>query len=78
MKEDTSKNIATDSSDDDFQNITNESDSTEIGQQTNEAVEKHKCKECGKTFRLASGLKTHAIKHGRKLKCEVCKKEFFC
>lgn len=39
--------------------------------------EKHKCEDCGRTFRLASGLKTHAIKHGRKLKCEVCKKEFF-
>lgn len=37
----------------------------------------HKCEMCGKTFRLASGLKTHSIKHGRKLKCAVCNKEFY-
>lgn len=40
--------------------------------------EKHECQECGKVFRLAGGLKIHSIKHGKKLKCEVCSKEFSC
>lgn len=39
---------------------------------------KHKCTECGKTFRLESSLKTHSLKHGKKLNCEVCGKEFSC
>ncbi|KAJ8964555.1 hypothetical protein NQ314_004856 [Rhamnusium bicolor] len=34
------------------------------------------CNQCGKTFRLKSGLKTHLIKHGTKLQCEVCGQEF--
>lgn len=40
--------------------------------------EKYDCEDCGKSFRLASGLRTHSIKHGKRLKCEVCGKEFNC
>lgn len=43
-----------------------------------EIVGKHECKECGKVFRQERGLKLHAIKHGGKLICEVCQKEFTC
>lgn len=43
-----------------------------------EVSNKYKCEECGKTFRLASGLRVHSQKHGKKLKCEVCEKEFKC
>jgi hypothetical protein len=37
-----------------------------------------KCDECNRTFKLEGALRTHLIKHGKKLnlKCEVCGKEF--
>ena len=39
-----------------------------------------KCDMCDRTFKLESALRTHLIKHGRKLqfKCKVCGKEFTC
>lgn len=44
----------------------------------NKEKNKFECNICDKTFRLASGLKVHLIKHGKKLKCKVCKEEFTC
>ncbi|KAI4461771.1 zinc finger protein [Holotrichia oblita] len=46
------------------------------GNNTHKGKVKHECTECGKTFRLESSLKTHSLKHGKKLSCEVCGKEF--
>lgn len=37
---------------------------------------KYGCRDCGKTFRLESCLKTHSLKHRKSLTCEVCGKEF--
>ncbi|KAJ8918614.1 hypothetical protein NQ315_013120, partial [Exocentrus adspersus] len=34
------------------------------------------CEQCGKLFKYEANLKSHLIKHGTKLKCEVCNKEF--
>lgn len=34
------------------------------------------CSQCGKIFKHETNLKSHLIKHGNKLKCEVCSKEF--
>lgn len=36
------------------------------------------CTQCGKIFKHETSLKSHLIKHGKKLKCEVCGKEFNC
>ncbi|KAI4461748.1 zinc finger protein [Holotrichia oblita] len=44
------------------------------GNNTRNGKVKHECTECGKTFRLESSLKTHSLKHGKKLSCEVCGK----
>lgn len=40
--------------------------------------EKFECKECGKHFRLSTGLRRHLLKHGKKIICEVCGKGFTC
>lgn len=34
------------------------------------------CSQCRKMFKHETSLKSHLIKHGKKLKCEVCGKEF--
>lgn len=38
--------------------------------------ESYPCRECGKSFTLESSLQMHLIKHGQKLKCDVCSVEF--
>lgn len=41
--------------------------------------DENKCTECDKHFKLESSLRKHLlVKHGKKLKCEVCDKEFHC
>lgn len=51
-------------------------DSDELTEEKYVEESEHRCDDCGRTFRLASGLRTHSLKHGKKLKCEVCGKEF--
>lgn len=41
--------------------------------------DENKCTECKRNFKLESSLRNHLLlKHGKKLKCEVCTKEFHC
>lgn len=67
-----------DSEDDFNEAVPESSESNDTSNNSDNTENKYKCKECNKTFKLPSGLKTHEIKHGKKLKCEVCGKEFDC
>lgn len=68
--------------DEDIDNDNNDYEDTDYKpdsklEQTSKTLE-HSCNECEKSFKSINGLRAHQLKHGKKLKCEVCGREFNC